>query len=82
LAKTKNPQAPKPPPGRTGFDGRTRDELRRDLGLDEFTYEACFRELFAELYDLGPAADASTADAPSRVTQMGPGRRRRPGKSE
>jgi hypothetical protein len=48
------------------------DQLRRELGFDELTYEACFRELFGELFDVGPRA---TADAPPRVTQMGPGRR-------
>jgi hypothetical protein len=82
MAKTKTPQAPPTPRDSTDFDGRTREDLRRDLGLDEFTYASCFRELFAELYDLGPEPEEPPTSGPSRVTQMGPGRRRGSGESE
>ncbi|HLT37512.1 MAG TPA: hypothetical protein VK034_14565 [Enhygromyxa sp.] len=51
------------------------DELRRALGFDELTYEECARELFGELFDLPPRPPAS---GPTRVTQMGPGRRSTP----
>lgn len=44
------------------------DQLRRELGFDELTYEECFRELFGDLFDLPPRSKA-------RVTQTGPGRR-------
>jgi hypothetical protein len=50
--------------------GQSREELARELGLDELTYEACVRELFAEF--VGDLAKPE----PARVVQTGPGRRR------
>lgn len=49
---------------------REREELMRELGLDELTYEACVRELFAEF------VDPPVQPEPVRVVQTGPGRRR------
>jgi hypothetical protein len=44
------------------------EELMRELGLDELTYEACVRELFAEFVSESAQPD------PVRVVQTGPGR--------
>jgi hypothetical protein len=49
---------------------QTREELMRELGLDELTYEACVRELFAEFI-----ATPDGTRAQERVIQTGPGRR-------
>ncbi len=62
------------------FDGKTREDLLRELGLEELTYEACFHSLFAELLDdLMPSASDTGG---GRVTQMGPGRRTKPPKGD
>jgi hypothetical protein len=51
--------------------GQTREELLRDLGLDQLTREACLRGVFGDLLDEepGPGGDGWT------VTQVGPGHR-------
>jgi hypothetical protein len=49
---------------------QAREELARELGLDELTYEACVHELFAEF------VSESAKPEPARVVQTGPGRRR------
>lgn len=49
---------------------QAREELVRELGLDELTYESCVRELFAEFVSDTPKPE------PVRVVQTGPGRRR------
>jgi hypothetical protein len=59
---------------KTSFEGLDHDQLRRELGFDDLTYEECFRELFGDLLDVPPRAAAG----PVRVTQMGPGRRSGP----
>ena len=64
MAKTKRTHEPV-------ADEFEHDQLRRELGFDELTYEACFRELFGELFEVAPRRTA-------RVTQMGPGRRSGP----
>ncbi len=58
------------------FEGMSYEQLRAELGFDELTYEACFRELFGEAFDLSPGSQEPPRAA--KVTQMGPGRRNRP----
>ena len=66
--------ADKPNPRRERtFDGMTREELARALGID-FSYDECVAELFADLDD----DIAPDARREPRVTQMGPGRRNPP----
>lgn len=50
--------------------GQTREELLRDLGLDQLTREACLRGVFGNLLDEPPPSGDSWT-----VTQVGPGRR-------
>jgi hypothetical protein len=53
--------------------GQTREELLRDLGLDQLTREACLRGVFTDLLDEpGSGVDGWI------VTQVGPGRRSSP----
>ncbi|PRQ02043.1 hypothetical protein [Enhygromyxa salina] len=79
MATTRKPQTP--PPDRDG--GPTSEDLSRDLGLDDFSYEACFSELFAELLDEPTGRSAPTRSGEGvRVTQAGPGRRNGPNESK
>lgn len=51
---------------------RDLDKLARELGFEDLSYEACFRELFGEAFNLPPAG--SKPPGASRVSQAGPGR--------
>lgn len=64
------PTKPKMSPSELLGDGLSREQLMRDLGIDEWTYESCVRDLF------GFTPDPLIRRGPvGRVTQMGPGRR-------
>lgn len=66
MAKTSNN-----PRRERSFEGLDQDALRRELGFDDLSYEACFCELFGDVFDLRPKPGSA------RVTQMGPGHRSR-----
>ncbi|PRP98530.1 hypothetical protein [Enhygromyxa salina] len=82
MAKTQNPQTPQQPPDQKDPDDQAREDLYRELGLDDFSHESCIRDLFGDLYTLGPAEDEPATGDSGRVTQMGPGRRNQPDENE
>ena len=77
LAKWKRTKTRREP--EATVDGLTYEQLRRELGFDEITYEGLQWELFAEAFGLVRPDDGERRE-PTRVTQVGPGRRRSGGK--